>query len=282
MTMLPSDSLSGLTVALSASGSADLPRLGLLDDHLRLALGEIARSVVTLGGTLQYCGHLAPEGYTAFLVDEVKRYSRRDAPLSVILAWNVHRRVPIMVLRDVEQDLGLLGTIQYLDPEGGLIEKEYERGEAPAEIDPDEEAASLTAMRVFAASAAQARVLVGGKRHGYRGSMPGVLEEAILALERSRPLFLAGGYGGAAADVIRVIEPEALYWLPALDPDIEDVGHARALEHVAMLVEGSGWDALTNGLEPDENRHLAATHRASEVAALVSVGLGRLQSASRD
>lgn len=276
MTLLPTDSLSGLTVGLSASGSSDLSRLGLLDDHLRLALGEVARSTITLGGTLQYCGHLAPEGYTAFLVEEVKRYSRRDSPLSVILAWSVHRRYPLSELQAVERDLGLLGSISYLDLHGVPIDKTTGRTENPATVNPQEEAPSLTGMRIHAAGLANARVLVGGKRTGYQGSMPGVLEEAILALQNQTPLFLAGGYGGVTSDIVQAIEPEALAWLPGSEKDEVDEGHLQALEQIAGLVSTQGWNALSNGLQLNENRHLAATHRASEVAALVSVGLGRL------
>lgn len=277
MTLLPSDSLSGTTVALSASGSSDLSRLGLLEAHLRVALGEIARSVVTLGGTLQYCGHLEPSGYTTFLVEEVKRYSRRDSPLNVVLAWSVHRRYPLSELRAVEFDLGMLGSVSYLDIQGNPINRGHDRSAAPSEIDQEEVAPSLTAMRRFSASSADARVLIGGKRRGYLGSMPGVLEEALLALKNQTPLFLAGGYGGATSDVIRLIEPDALAWLPSRTRE-DDVGHERALEQVAELVGDGNWDVLVNGLDADENRQLAATHRASEVAALVSVGLGRLNS----
>ena len=274
--LLPKDALQGRTIGLSASSSSDLSRLGLLDDHLRLALGEIARSAITLGGRLQYCGHLERSGYTTFLVEEVKRYSRSDAPLSVILAWSVHRGTSLSELRAAEQDLGLLGSIEYLDPTGAVVRKDEGRGEIPLETERDVEVASLTAMRTVAADAADARVLIGGKREGYRGAMPGVLEEALLALERQTPLFLAGGYGGATSELIRLVEPEALSWLPLDNEKAAVEGHARALERARGLLDGDGWDALSNGPEPDENRRLAATHRASEIASLVSLGIGRL------
>jgi hypothetical protein len=35
---------------------------------------------------------------------------------------------------------------------------------------------------------------------------------------------------------------------------------------------------LKNGLSDEENRRLAASHRSSDIAALVSLGLGRLRS----
>jgi hypothetical protein len=40
-----------------------------------------------------------------------------------------------------------------------------------------------------------------------------------------------------------------------------------------------GWAGLNNGLADHENRRLAASHRPSDIAALVSLGLGRLRKA---
>ncbi len=44
--LLPTNGLAGKRIAISASQSADLQRLGLTEVHFRLALGEIARSVL--------------------------------------------------------------------------------------------------------------------------------------------------------------------------------------------------------------------------------------------
>ena len=91
--VLPSDALSGLRIGISVSESPDLNRLGLAELHFRLALAEIARSVVISGGSLAYGGHLSPEGYTAFLMQELQKYSRRDEPLLICLAWQEHRKL---------------------------------------------------------------------------------------------------------------------------------------------------------------------------------------------
>ncbi len=53
--------------------------------------------------------------------------------------------------------------------------------------------------------AVSARVALGGKVHGYSGVMPGIFEEALTAFERSRPLFLLGGFGGAAEVLAKAI-----------------------------------------------------------------------------
>lgn len=44
------------------------------------------------------------------------------------------------------------------------------------------------------------RICLGGKTSGYQGDEPGVMEEARLALEYRKPLYLMGGFGGAARE----------------------------------------------------------------------------------
>jgi len=41
------------------------------------------------------------------------------------------------------------------------------------------------------------RICLGGKLKGFKGKEPGVLEEARIALEFKKPLYLLGGFGGA-------------------------------------------------------------------------------------
>ena len=69
--LLPANTLARVRLGVSASPSSDLERLGLLEEHFKLALGELARTVLVLGGHLLYCGHLDPKGYTSFLIGEL-------------------------------------------------------------------------------------------------------------------------------------------------------------------------------------------------------------------
>ena len=64
---------------------------------------------------------------------------------------------------------------------------------------PEGRAGELTELRAWltALLAPGCRICLGGKMHGYQGDEPGVIEEAGLALERNKPLYLLGGFGGA-------------------------------------------------------------------------------------
>lgn len=51
---------------------------------------------------------------------------------------------------------------------------------------------------------------------------------------------------------------------------------SRRARQPVYLAGELGWSALRNGLNDDQNRHLAVTHRPAEIARLVNLGLGRL------
>lgn len=274
--LLSADALAGLRVAVSASESEDLARLGLVETHFRLALGEIARSVVISGGKLAYGGHLDPDGYTAFLIQELHRYSRRDRPLRIYLAWPEHRRFALEALHQQQEELGLYGEIVYLDPDGNAIKSDHERSAAPSPaVDAALTGKSLTALRQFMAKDSQARILLGGRRAGFQGALPGVMEEALVALEHKQPLYLVGGFGGVTVDIVRALGVDSGAWLPTLQGAVQDNRLEAGVAALRAVATANAWHGLSNGLTDVENRLLAATPRPSEIAALVSLGLGR-------
>jgi hypothetical protein len=276
--ILSTNALAGVRIGISVSESPDLGRLGLLEGHFRLALGEIARSVLLLGGNIAYGGYLDPDGYTAFLRQELEKYGRRDRPLMICLAWQEHRKLPLSRLDDHYKDLGLYGEIVCLDPEGREINPATGRGEAPEVIaDPTLRARALTALRQYMTNRTQGRVLIGGKRHGFQGILPGLMEEALMTLELGKPLYLAGGFGGVTADVSRALRVDDGAWLSERsDAEAEDPRLIEGRNRLSRSAAQRTWKGLKNGLSDDENCRLAASYRPSDIAALVSLGLGRL------
>jgi hypothetical protein len=275
--LLPADALANIRVGISVSDSSDLPRLGLLETHFRLALGEIARCVLVSGGHLAYGGHLDPDGYTVFLVQELHRYSRRDRPLLICLPWQEHRRFSVDEIKVQQDALGLYGKMVFLNPQGNEIDPSKDRPTDPSpENNGDVRRESLTAMRGYMAKNTQARILLGGRREGFQGDMPGLLEEALIALHAGQPLYLAGGFGGVTADINEALGVDDRAWLPKT-PDVPpaDERLSKALEKLGDLKKRENWAGLQNGLTEEENRQLAASHRPSEIAALISLGLGR-------
>jgi len=108
------------------------------------------------------------KGYTAFLIQELHRYSRRDRPLRIYLAWPEHRRVAVDKLQQQQEELGLYGEIVYLDPDGNSIDFNRELGAPPSPVaDAALVSKSLTALRHFMVKDSQARILLGGRRTGF-------------------------------------------------------------------------------------------------------------------
>lgn len=275
--LLPSNALANVRLGISVSDSPDLARLGLLETHFRLALGEIARCVLVSGGHLAYGGHLRPDGYTTFLMEELHRYSRRDRPFQIFLTWQEHRKLSLTELKEQQKALGLYGTFVCLNPDGDVIDPHGNRSEAPP-LEPDAELSrkSLTAMRRYMAKHTHGRIFIGGKREGFQGSLPGLVEESLLALDADQPIYLAGGFGGVTADIIHALGIDDGSWMiqrpDSAPPD------QRLLKGLAMLADfrkRRNLTSLQNGLSEEENRKLSASHRPSEIAALISLGLGR-------
>ena len=115
--------------------------------------------------------------------------------------------------------------------------------------------------------------------------MPGVLEEALLAMRAERPLYMVGAFGGCARLVFDALEgrsrPE-LHW-----DHQKTAAHSQELRSLYEQ-RGEAWDeypaiadelkrrglaGLRNGLTDDENRELATTRSAERIVELVLRGI---------
>lgn len=268
--MAYSETLAHSTVAISVSDSPDLAPLGMNASHLRDATAELARHLLALGARIAYGGDLRQHGFTEILFELVSRHRRdadegdeRTAVLSY-LAWPVHISRPFLDLKHYREDLTGLASLLLLDQQGMPLPDHVRRGlfeHQPAE---EEWSIGLTNMRRAMSAQTTARIVAGGAVAGYKGVMPGIAEEALLALEQRKPLYLLGGFGGCAADIaatMGVFEPRGI-------PDRSWVGRERFI--------GRPIAQFNNGLEPDEIRTLARTPHIDEAITLVLRGLNRL------
>lgn len=274
--LLPANALTGKQLAISASNSPDLDRLGLLDTHFRMTLGELTRTVIIAGGSLFYGGHLESNGITRFLIEELHRYGRRDRPLKVCLAWTVHRAMSAEQIAEQKNHLALFGEIHFLSIDGKRLTEPVNA--PPKDIFSDKDRAqALSSLRDYITTNTTARIVIGGKRANFDGAMPGIIEEVLFSLKRRQPIYLAGGFGGATLDILRALHPEIAAWLPPFvdEPDLDN-DLTNGLSQIIEVATNQKWDGSDNGLNEMENRLLAASYRPSEIAALIGRGLGRL------
>jgi hypothetical protein len=267
--------LAGVDVGLSVSDSADLGRLGLTVRHAEIAVAEIARAVLVNGGSVTYGGWIMPSGFTDLLMHEVRRFGTRDGSITFCLAYPEHRKIDLSVLLDFDEGLGAAGRPIYLDVDGHEMDPRNGRDEGGVKVTKRKTLrASYTGLRRFMAERTDARVVVGGKLSGFLGAMPGVIEEAITSVQAGQPLYVAGGFGGAAAAIAREVGIDELSWLPPDMPQhVETPAVRAAMNDLRAAIDATTWNVFDNGLDLERTQQLASSHRASEIASFVSGGL---------
>jgi hypothetical protein len=263
----PRDALKGVAVALSVSESDDLGRLGLTPRHAEFAIGELTRAVLVAGGSLVYGGRVHPSGFTQFLMHEVRRYGLGRHCLTLCLAHPEHSDLSPSEVNDLDRELGTVGRLVRLTPDGEQITTEESSDEKADDVE-----SSYTALRRYMAIISDARVVLGGRLADFAGAMPGVAEEALETLHHDEPLYVAGGFGGAAALVAQVLGLADFSWAP---DDFPSHTSDRRITHAEEQLGAMAGSARGNGLDADQNAQLACTHRPGDVASLVVLGLSR-------
>jgi hypothetical protein len=253
------NALEGRLIAISVSDAPDRERLGFPQREIDRAIFSICTALVRAGAEIAYGGNVDPDGYTFKIFRHLAgAYAgSRDTPF--------HHFIPEPIARLIRYE-DLYATLA----EGrGVVRTEIARGQEffvarpgaggirlgdqvvksdealaawfAAIRDPNQEQA-YSAARSLLTSRADARVIVGGKMgilgdpaDAYAGAMPGIVEEAILALESDKPLVVLGAFGGAARDVAI-----ALGLLDAADRvprSAQNASYAPSIERISGLTD---------------------------------------------
>jgi hypothetical protein len=291
--------LQGLSIGLSISNvdAVELQTLGLSDLHLQDAMLEIARHCLAQGATLVYGGDLRPGGFTENLLDLVRYHNdalqKQFTPVRNFLAWPLHqsldadwiadRRDALRIVKaDAPEDLKTAVMLPQLKAESDAV-----TGYVWARC--------LSTMRENLVQQTQARIMLGGRTLGYKGKYPGLVEEALLTLQAGKPLFLLGGFGGAAQAVIQALQdqqPEALteayqcqnpsYQSLTAEFDLHIQTQNLAIQPIdypaiCKTFAEIGINGLNNGLSEAENHRLFETVNQEEAIGLILAGLAKLK-----
>lgn len=208
---------------------------------------------------------------------EVCRYGGKREAITLCLATPEHRELSRETLYKLRQVLGIKGRFISLDIEGCKIPDILRSKATPPETLSDAEAVqAYSALRHYMGTITDARILIGGQLAGFKGTMPGIIEEAILTIEKGQPLYVSAGFGGAAALVAQRLGIDDLSWAPSDFPEHQDKRIEPALGRLDKAVMFSSWRADSFGLDMRALHQLAASHRASEIASLAVLGLSRI------
>lgn len=223
-------------------------------DHLVRLAQDLAKHLLARSAILLYGGDLRPDGFTEFILDEATILKERIGgtqphvenhlawPLYIsdqkIVAWRSRfREVMDTVEYDIPDDVSSgISQDVLLPPNNPQNSYIWSR--------------CLTEMREKAISNSTARICAGGKLSGYKGKMPGVLEEVILALNAEKPVFLLGAFGGVIGDVCTVI----------LDNEVPDsltedwqISHNEGYSDLQKIARSKGhhcdYDSVVNTLK---------------------------------
>jgi hypothetical protein len=289
-----------LRLALSASPS-DLQPPGVSQLHFEDAWLDLTRLLVLGGSTLVFGGDLRRDGLTDQLLELAEQRAaiedlggrRSDVPIVSCLGW------PLDLDLTDRREAELVGRVEFkrVVPPPSVVSTYPETKQPPTT--PDLRylwARSMTRMRRTVLDDVDAMVVIGGKAAGFAGRYAGVFEEILLAIRRGTPVFLLGGFGGAAAAVAEALTGGAATRLSAsyqLDPGVapaergfvdyynaairrEDVvDEAALIDHDAEVayLRDRGLAGLNNGLSDADNRLLVASPALHEVTPLLLKGL---------
>jgi hypothetical protein len=293
-------------VGLSLSGATDIARWGASEEHLATFADDLATLLLLAGLHLAYGGAMKHDGamhdkidYTQRLFGLVRSYSplaaevgaSRFHPILHFVSWPMYGEMK-------DEQLDLYGR------EAALI-----HGPVPAEAESELAGAAVgdsvrkwaiargvAEMRLFMNQKIQARVVLAGKLEGYGGTIPGVMEEILIARgvrpdantpggapSSEIPVYLLGAFGGAARLAIEQLDGVRTRQIPENAAAVSEfakrgspywTGEGATAALRALAVNGPS-KALGNGLTDDENRELFYGTDVHRLVELIQLGLGR-------
>jgi hypothetical protein len=315
-------------VAFSVSYQRDnLLARGLGFEHLRELLIRLARPILRQGASLAYAGHWEEkdDNFTYHLLrlisaeQEDNSLGGADTNLQIGILYN-HSAWPHYrgISRTIEaQWINACRIVRVTQEQAGFLEPNIAsdaeaQGKAPrAALNA---AVTLSEMRRLMMSGMSipipnkqspdiipkvtARVLLGGRLEEFSGFMPGIFEETLVTLESKRPVYILGGFGGAAEVLADAIlkggdePPEKLTtaWLAGHNPALASL--LGVADKLPVPADTRSTDALLDalfelvkkahvnpsavlrtGLSDGETRELLATRSVATAVKLVRQGL---------
>ncbi len=178
-------------------------------DHLIRLTQDLARHLLARSATLIYGGDLRPDGFTEFILEEAAILKERicgEFPMiENHLAWPLHVSEPAIVSWRARYSQ-LMKTVAHKMPD------DIRSGIAPDVFLPPNTphnsyiwSRCLTEMREQSIGSSTIRICAGGRLLGYKGKMPGILEEIVLSINFNKPLFLLGAFGGMVEKVCYIL-----------------------------------------------------------------------------
>ncbi len=283
--------LSGKKVGISISDPEinEIKSNGQNESHLLRLSQYMANYILGRGATLIYGGDFRKGGYTEQLLQEAQilkdRLKTKNIYLKNYVAWPIYLADTLEAKKWIAKycDLLEIKEIPIDETVSDLIETN-KKFLPPDTVDNCYVwSKSLTKMRYEMIKDCNARICAGGKKIGYKGKMPGILEEIIIASELGCPLYLLGGFGGIVHDVCELLQNNKCTdslteeWQVSFNKGYKELlqKYKERDEEIKYLElqEKMKCINLNNGLTMKENEILFNTVYVDEAVQLVLKGL---------
>lgn len=295
--------LTGFTLGVSLSRNEDIKALGLREKHLELVMAEVAQMMLLSGGCITYAGAIGTHipDLTAAVLRVIRRYieesklrrhqldycegNSSQAPIHVgdmfrltVPCTSLQNKETRKTLIETSKTFASTGTIEILDKNGVI--QSIRDADLWKNKTHKETSKALSKIRSVLPNYCDARLVIGGKTipvtrdplNGYLGDLPGIIEEALYTVRNRQPLYIAGGFGGAASVLAHYLG--ITKHTPISSEELASVNcnrnYRNAIAEITELYDRNKI-ALTDG----DLAKLTTTRRASELAGLTIKALTR-------
>ncbi len=276
--------INGAQIAFSVSDTTDIQNHGGSNIMLKDVVLELSRYILKSGGFLVYGGDLRQNGFTKAFEEFSYQYGQKEKTglgvtyFTNYFAWPNHLRI-------TEKD-----RMEFIHHRVNtrLVTAPVECKDENIFLPPFGSenlyiwAKSLTKMRNEMESNVDARIIIGGRLQKFKGKYAGVVEEFLIAANENHPIYLIGGFGGAAraiADIIDKKNMQALQTEAFKGDDYQDFveyyNQTSVLDQIDYddIVNRISTYEFDNGLSVEENKRLYYTTNVLEIVSLVLKGL---------
>lgn len=293
-----SKTLSNFRVGISISEPSieELTEIGHASFHLIQLSQDITRHILSTGSVLVYGGDLRENGFTEFIFNEAEalqgRLQTEDIFVENYVAWPIYLKSRDEFINWASKYAHLASMIRVAPPEDVtdlLVDNDTFLSPSCTQ-NSYVWSRCLTEMRTKMIDSCNLRIFAGGRHSGYKGKMPGVLEEILISLKEERAVYLLGGFGGITASVCRSIvsgklSPElSLDWQLLNNAGLKDIyeyskgknyNYFDDLDSVNEIFQNVN---LKNGLSKEENEILFKTQYSDEAIQLILKGMANIGS----
>ena len=278
------DNLKDKKIAFSVSESDDLLQCGCAKAMLKDIVLELSRYILKAGGYLIYGGDLRKEGFTesfenfSYQYGEKEKADRQEKYFTNYFPWPIHLNISESNKAEfyhcrvepkfVNAPDGVNSSI-FIPPVGNENLNVWAR--------------SLTKMREEMENDVDARIILGGRLTGFKGKYAGIIEEFLIASQKNHPIYLIGGFGGAAKAIVDIREGKDADLLTLAEETPSYTGfltyyndnNSDKIDYSSIKKQIINY-TFNNGLTPEENDTLFRTTNILEIVSLILKGLNNV------